>query len=373
MSVKLIPIKVPLLNPNETEALLSSLETTEGQPVDEGTVIAVIETTKSTGEVTAPAAGFLVGLCFQPGETLQAGDVLAYIGEAPDTKDSSLPPWAPRAENKKISGVEGLRITEPARKLAKENGLDLSQFPQDQLITRQMVTDLLANQSASAWEPELSSIPEGENRLVIYGAGGQGRSLAALVQQMGGFDLLGFLDDGVPAGTNVLGLSVLGGREHLSKLADDGVRLAINGVGGISDLAIRLSVFDRLRQAGFHCPTVIHPTAFLEDSASLADGVQVFPFAYVGTEVSAGFGCIINTGSIVSHDCQLADYVNLSPGATLAGGVIVGEKTLIGMRATVNLYVQVGRQALIGNGATVKADVPDGGVVPAGTIWPQHH
>jgi sugar O-acyltransferase (sialic acid O-acetyltransferase NeuD family) len=289
MSEQLIPM--PLLNPNEKEALLASLEVAEGEAVQAGEVIAEAESTKSAGEVVAPAAG------------------------------SS---------------------------------------------TRQMVADRVAQQMAQ----DLPPIPAGEKRLIIFGAGGHGRSLAALVQKMGGFDLLGFVDDGVPAGTKALGLPVLGGRDKLPSLVAEGIRLAINGVGGIGNLNVRLAIFDQLRGAGFHFPKVIHPTAFIEDSASLADGVQVFPLAYVGPEVTAGFGTVINTGAIVSHDCQLGETVNLSPGATLAGGVTVGAGSLIGMRATVNINVQIGANALIGNGATVKADVPDGGRVPAGTIWP---
>ena len=48
----------------------------------------------------------------------------------------------------------------------------------------------------------------------------------------------------------------------------------------------------------------------------------------------------------------------------------VGEGTLIGMGVTVNLRVRIGHGARIGNGATIKADLPEGGVVRAGTIWP---
>jgi len=368
MSEKLIPIQVPLLNPNEKETLLAALEAAEGSAVQQGDVIALVETTKSTGEVVAPATGYLVGVRFQPGQSMVAGEVLAYIGSAPDSNDPTLPPWAPEAPTVEDTTPQGLRITAPARELALENNLDLANLPQGPMVTRQMIADLLTQQAA----PALLPIPEGENRLIIFGAGGHGRSLAALVQKMGGVDLLGFIDDGVPAGETVLGLPILGGRNALTQLAADGIRLAINGVGGIGNLNARLSVFDLLRQAGFEFPTVIHPTAFIEDSAKLVAGVQVFPLAYVGTEVTAGFGTIINTGAIISHDCQLGETVNLSPGATLAGGVRVGEGTLIGMRATVNLNVTIGSFALVGNGATVKADVPDGGVVPAGTIWPPH-
>jgi UDP-3-O-[3-hydroxymyristoyl] glucosamine N-acyltransferase len=45
----------------------------------------------------------------------------------------------------------------------------------------------------------------------------------------------------------------------------------------------------------FTCPSVAHPTAFIEASTSLQAGVQVFPHAYVGSEAEIGFGAIINT------------------------------------------------------------------------------
>jgi sugar O-acyltransferase (sialic acid O-acetyltransferase NeuD family) len=356
------------LNPNEPEALLASIEVGEGQQLEEGDTIALVETTKSTAEITAEKPGYLVGLRFKVGETLQAGEVLGYIGASPDAKDPHLPPWSKTEEGEKGLAVHDLRITEPARELALSSGIDLSTLPKDRLVTRGMIENLVLPKAPVGSE----SVPQGENRILVYGAGGHGRSLVALLRALGRYEILGFLDDGYEVGDSVFGLKVLGGAEQLAEFAQDGVRMAVNAVGGIGDLGVRLKVFDRLSEAGFFNPTVIHPTAFLEDGSQLDHGVQVFPFAYVGTEVSVGFGTIINTGAIVSHNCKLGDYVNLSPGATLAGGVMVEDGALIGMRATVNLFVHVGRRARIGNGATVKGDVPDGGVVPAGTIWPPH-
>jgi acetyltransferase EpsM len=366
MMAELLPIKVPLLNPNEPEALLVSIDVKEGAPIKEGDVLALIETTKSMGEVAAEADGFLVGIRYKEGETINAGDTLAYIGDAPDAQDPELSPWAAEEERKKDSTPVGLRITEPARKLALDAGLDLGSFPHGALITREMVQARLA-------PPEpipAGEVPKGEKRLIIYGAGGHGQSLAALIRKAGIYEIVGFLDDGVPTGEAVLGMTVLGGSKKLTELKKEGICMAVNGVGGIGNLQSRLAVYASLSSAGFFTPTVIHPTAFIEDSAVIDDGVQVMPFSYLGTQVKVGYGCIINTGAIVSHDCELSPYVNLSPGATIAGGVRVGEGTLIGMRATVNLNVRVGARVRIGNGATVKADVPDGGVVPAGTIWP---
>jgi len=365
---KLIPIKIPLINPNEPEALLTSLEVKEGTAVNQGQVVAIIETTKSTGEIESETSGYLVGLMYKEGAVLHAGDVLGYIGATPNAKDPSLPPWSELITST-ISpppSHSGLRITGPARELALAKGLALEDLPQETLVTRDTIEALLTHDKPAKKTP----VPEGEKRLVIYGAGGHGSSLAALVRSSEDYEIIGFLDDGIREGALVDGLPVLGGVDKLPELYQDGIRLVINGVGGIGDLPARLSVYENLANACFYCPTVIHKTAFIEESAELADGVQVFPLAYVGVRVQVGYGSIINTGAILSHDCNLDPYANLSPGAILAGGVVVGEASLIGMRATVNLNVKIGKRARIGNGATVKADVPDGGIVPAGTIWP---
>jgi acetyltransferase EpsM len=214
-------------------------------------------------------------------------------------------------------------------------------------------------------------VPADPTAIIIYGGGGHGKSLIDLLRALGSYHLAGVVDDGKPAGGDVLGVPLLGGGEVLGELYRSGVRMAVNAVGGIGNLAPRLQVFGRLAEAGFDCPGVVHPAAWVEPSASLAKGVQVFPHAYVGSDAHVGFGCIVNTGAILSHDVVLGDYSNISPGAILAGAVEVGERALIGMGVTINLEVKVGAGARIGNGATIKRDVPAGSVVHAGTIWPK--
>ena len=161
---KLTPIPIPLLNTNEPEALLVSLEAAEGDELTPDQVIAVIETTKSTGEIRAEASGYLVGLRFSKGDTLHAGDVLAYIGDSPDARDLTLPPWAPveKAAPQAKAGPDGLRITAPARKLAEEHGLNLESLPHGPLVTRQMVSVLIAEDKMP--EP----IPKGEKRVINW-------------------------------------------------------------------------------------------------------------------------------------------------------------------------------------------------------------
>jgi sugar O-acyltransferase (sialic acid O-acetyltransferase NeuD family) len=211
---------------------------------------------------------------------------------------------------------------------------------------------------------------EGRADILIYGGGGHGRSLLDLLHLLARYRVVGIVDDGLPAGEQVMGLPVLGGASVLHELRQKGVELAVNAVGGVGAPQVRISVFERLKEAGFRCPALVHPAAFVEPSARLAEGAQILPRAYIGTLVEVGFGVIVNNGAIVSHDCRLGDYASLAPGAVLAGGVDVGRAAQIGMGVTVNLGLRIGENARIGNSAVVKADVPAGGRVKAGALWP---
>jgi sugar O-acyltransferase (sialic acid O-acetyltransferase NeuD family) len=352
-------ITIPLINPNEPEALLAAVHVQEGQEVTIGQPLVTLETTKSAVDVTAERGGYIAGLKVEQGQSVRAGDVLCYISDKPG--------WQPiselAAQQAQAAAPDGLRITNPALAMAQKAGLDLDSLPRGPLVTEAMLRSLL----------EKSIMPYGDfdpTAVLIYGGGGHGKMLIEVVRGAGLLRIVGILDDGLAAGSEVMDVPVLGGGDQLAELHSRGVRLALNGVGGIGNSALRVEIFRKLARAGFAFPAVIHPSAVVEPSAVLAAGAQVFARAYVGSQAHVGFGTIVNIGAIVSHDCILGEAAAISPGAILAGEVQVGDGALVGMGATVNLRVKIGAGARVGNGATVKDDVPEGGLVRAGTIWP---
>ncbi|MGE5123315.1 MAG: NeuD/PglB/VioB family sugar acetyltransferase [Acidobacteriaceae bacterium] len=361
-----IPIIIPLLNPNEPEARLVELNIQAGQYVHDGEQICSLETTKSTAVVYAETDGYVVGLDYHSGQNVMAGDVLAYIAASPS--------WVPPARIAMTAIQapplpEGLRISQPALRLAQQHNLNLGQLTGNAFVTEKMVQGLI--DVTMQPEARLQSEAYDPNSIIVYGGGGHGKALIDLIRVEGSHRIVGIVDDGMAAGDNVMGVPILGGAGILKQLVERGVHLAANAVGGIGNIQSRIKVFERLTTAGFSCPDLIHPTAFIEPSSVLSLGVQVMPHAYVGSETKIGYGVIVNTGAIVSHDCSLGDYANLSPGAILAGEVKIGAGTLVGMGVTINLGVKVGERARIGNGATIKQDVPDGGIVRAGSVWPE--
>ena len=73
---------------------------------------------------------------------------------------------------------------------------------------------------------------------------------------MRGFDL-----QVLEAGTQVLGVPVLGGQRYLAPLAGAGLGYAANAVGAIGRIATRIRVSDLIAAAGLRTPVLVEPTA----------------------------------------------------------------------------------------------------------------
>lgn len=143
------------------------------------------------------------------------------------------------------------------------------------------------------------------------------------------------------------------GRERLCFVA------AIGGSDGTS----RLAVHDYLEALGIAPVSLLHSTAWVDETATLGSGAQVLAMAAVGVDVSIGRQCIVNTNATVDHDTTLGDGVHVMPGATIAGQVMVGDRAVIGSNATVLPNIRVGPAAVIGAGAVVTRHVHAGATV----------
>ena len=123
---------------------------------------------------------------------------------------------------------------------------------------------------------------------------------------------------------------------------------------------VRIRLHDLLVKEGLTPVTVVHPTAWVADNATIGSGSQILAGAVIAPEARIGRQCIINTNASVDHEDVLEDGVEVAPGATLCGLVHVGVNAWICAGATVLPHIRIGADAIVGAGAVVMKDVPDG-------------
>lgn len=194
--------------------------------------------------------------------------------------------------------------------------------------------------------------------IAIYGAGGFGRETALLIQQINKQDmqwnLLGFFDDGLPKGSRVDGLVILGGMKEALQytgaitiaVADPSTREKISG--------------NLLKNPKLEFPSLIHPHAQLgsEEFNTIGRGCIITAGVIMTTHITLGDFCIINLSATVGHDVILGAFTTIMPGCSISGNVNIGQRVLLGTGARMLQNINIGDHATIGAGAVVTKHCP---------------
>ena len=197
--------------------------------------------------------------------------------------------------------------------------------------------------------------PRVMNDLVIFGAGGYGREVRQVVEDVNAdrstWNLLGFLDDD-PAnhGGALLDLPVLGGAGWLE------AHPAVAVVVAAGSPASRWKMLRALEPREH--PVLVHPRAWIANHVTIGRGTVVLAGAAISTEVSIGEFVCLNKNCIAGHEGVVGDFVTVSPGASLSGRVHIGTGCDIGANSVVVQGVRVGEWSVVGAGGVVPRDLP---------------
>lgn len=110
----------------------------------------------------------------------------------------------------------------------------------------------------------------------------------------------------------------------------------------------------------FPCDPIIHPTATVGRDCRMGRGSILCPQSVVTTNVSIGVCFLLNLGATIGHDCEVADFVTVSPGANVSGGVVLGEASYIGTNSCIREKVFIGADSTVGMGSVVVKTVSNG-------------
>lgn len=183
--------------------------------------------------------------------------------------------------------------------------------------------------------------------LLVVGAGGHGRSVADAALSSGRWKRVVFADDRWPALSSCQGFEVISDVVGLFDLP-----IMVQGaIAAVGDNVRREAWCKYIEQSRIPLVSVVHPRAFVSDSATIGSGCAIMPGAIVGTSASLGRAVIVNAGAIVDHDVTLADFAHIGVGVALAGGVHVGS------RGWLQAGVSAGYGVVVADGAVVEPGI----------------
>lgn len=195
-------------------------------------------------------------------------------------------------------------------------------------------------------------------RILIVGAGGFGREVLQWIRhawpahadRIGGFLSA---DPGVLDG-HAHAPAIVGSPESFMPAPGDGLVLAI-GIPGA-----RRKVAEQLESRGGRFLSLVHPLAFVAETAVIGTGAVICPGAIVSDSARVGRFALLNYHSSLGHDAQAGDFAVLSPYAALGGAARIDDDVFLGLHASVGPGKRVGpRSRVSANSAALADAAPD--------------
>lgn len=183
--------------------------------------------------------------------------------------------------------------------------------------------------------------------LVIIGGGGHAKVISDIAEKCG-YKIVGFLDDCENA--------ELFDYKRLGDIScAEGMKNKAMFIIAIGNNNVRKKIYKKYSTLDY--ATLIDPTAQLGKGVKIARGTVVMPRCIINANANIGCFCVINSGAIVEHDCEISEFTSIAPAATVCGGVSIGKECWIGAGSVINNTIKVCDDVIVGSGAVVVNDI----------------
>lgn len=196
----------------------------------------------------------------------------------------------------------------------------------------------------------------GKKDIVIIGAGGFGKEVAWLIEDINKskneWNIIGFVDDDESVqGKEINGYRVVGNINWLKEQK----LFVVNAIG---NPIIKKKVMDKLDGSKNKYPVLIHPSVIYSERVTFGEGSIICAGSIITVNVKIGKHVIINLDCTVGHDANLGDYTTVLPGVNISGYVKTGEYVNVGTGTVIIQGINICKNTVIGAGSVVVRDLP---------------
>lgn len=204
-------------------------------------------------------------------------------------------------------------------------------------------------------------------RIAIIGGGDLGRLIAHHAPVCGDFSIAGFFDDYASPGSLISGFPVIGTLESITAQYESQNFDALMVGIGYNHMAFRKAIFEKFHSR-IPFARLVHPSAYVDPSAKLGDGIFILPGSTVDTHVVLGDNVLLNTGVVIAHDSIIGAHSFCGPAVAIAGKTYIGACCILGINATIIDHLEICSGTRIAAGAVVNQSIDQPGMyagVPA--------
>ena len=195
--------------------------------------------------------------------------------------------------------------------------------------------------------------------LILIGGGGHCKSVIEAAESAG-YQILGVLDMPEEVGKDILSTRVIGTDDDIPSYVDK-AEFVIT-VGFIKNPAIRIKLYNKVKEAGGRLATIVASTAHVSKYATIGEGTVVMHHAFVNAGAKVGHNVILNTFSNIEHDAVIGNQCHISTGTMVNGDCKVGDNCFIGSQSVLANGISVGDDIVVGAGSLVRKSIKEKGI-----------
>lgn len=195
-------------------------------------------------------------------------------------------------------------------------------------------------------------------KIAIIGAGGFGREVKSLIDQINGkekiFEIIGFYDDKHYE-------SDINGIKYLGKIEDiNSVKSLISVAVAVGDPKTKKNIIESIKNENINFPNLIHPTVLIgSDDVKLGKGNIICAGTIITVNIDLQDFIILNLSCTVGHDTTIESYSSFMPSVNISGEVLIKEGVYVGTGAKIINQLEIGAFTIVGAGAVVSKSLPE--------------
>jgi sugar O-acyltransferase (sialic acid O-acetyltransferase NeuD family) len=350
-----------------TERLFS-----DGDKINEGVLIALLEGSKAIVEVLSPSSGYIFYLQ-ESGSVIEVGNPYAIISQK---KSIDIKLYKKNTKLRSISTDKTLEVSSNAEKFTTkalkalgENDVDDNYFANMELVTESDV-NLYLKYKNNAFSTEIDNSDEilnkdlkGIQRVAVIGAGTAAVMVYDVVNKRHDQTIVCFFDnykseDFSLAGINVVGLA--SAKNIHSEYKKDRFDAVVISPGL---LPFRKKLFEELTNLKVPFTNIVHPSVEIGVNVSMGIGNVIFGGAMIGPMTKIGNNNFIATRCNFEHHNKIENHNTFGPSVTTSGSVSIGSCVVFGSGIFIEPKVKIGNNAIISSGSILQKDILDNFIV----------